>query len=60
MERDVLKRSVVLWVLSRFLPGLMILNLCVCAGRSFAYASERGASGCRGVVVGSLGAEASA
>ena len=40
-----------------FLSGVMILNLCVYAGRSFAYASASGASGCRGVVSGSMGAE---
>ena len=42
---------------AEFLSGVMILNLCVYAGRSFAYASASGASGCRGVVSGSMGAE---
>jgi hypothetical protein len=41
-----------------FLSGVMILNLGVCAGRSFADASAKGASGRLGVVEGSLGAEA--
>lgn len=40
------------------LSGVMSVNLRVYAGRAFAYASARGASGCLGVAEGALGAEA--